>query len=137
MKKETFIRGVRRGLPVGVGYFSVSFGFGAMAIAQGLKALDATLISLTNLTSAGQFAGLTVIAVYTDGSTKNISNWTLENLVADSVGESKEINILYEEDNISKSTNFTVNVFETDVLLVSFIFKEKEYINEYKKKYLV
>ena len=61
MKKENFIRGVRRGLPVGVGYFSVSFGFGAMAVSQGLKALDATLISMSNLTSAGQFAGLTLI----------------------------------------------------------------------------
>jgi len=48
-------------LPVGLGYFSVSFGFGAMAIAQGLSALNATLISATNLTSAGQFAGLTLI----------------------------------------------------------------------------
>ncbi len=53
--------GVRRGLPVGMGYFSVSFGFGAMAVSQGLNAWYATLISLTNLTSAGQFAGLTVI----------------------------------------------------------------------------
>ena len=53
--------GVQTGLPVGMGYFSVSFGFGAMAVAQGLKALDATLISITNLTSAGQFAGLTLI----------------------------------------------------------------------------
>lgn len=61
MKKETFIRGVRRGLPVGVGYFSVSFGFGAMAVSQGIQALDAALISITNLTSAGQFAGLTLI----------------------------------------------------------------------------
>ena len=61
MKKETFIRGVRRGLPVGIGYFSVSFGFGAMAVSQGIRALDAALISVTNLTSAGQFAGLTLI----------------------------------------------------------------------------
>ncbi len=53
--------GVQRGLPVGLGYFSVSFGFGAMAVAQGVKALEATLISVTNLTSAGQFAGLTLI----------------------------------------------------------------------------
>ena len=58
-KEYTF--GVQAGLPVGMGYFSVSFGFGAMAVAQDLKALDATLISLTNLTSAGQFAGLTLI----------------------------------------------------------------------------
>ena len=61
MKKENFIRGVRRGLPVGVGYFSVSFGFGAMAVSQGIRVLDAALISVSNLTSAGQFAGLTLI----------------------------------------------------------------------------
>ena len=61
MNLKTYTYGVRTGLPVGVGYFSVSFGFGAMAAAQGIKALDATLISLTNLTSAGQFAGLTLM----------------------------------------------------------------------------
>ncbi len=49
------------GMPVGLGYFPVSFGFGAMAVAQGIRALDATLISAVNLTSAGQFAGLTLI----------------------------------------------------------------------------
>lgn len=61
MNWKTYRNGVQRGLPVGVGYFSVSFGFGAMAAAQGVKALDAALISVTNLTSAGQFAGLTLI----------------------------------------------------------------------------
>ena len=61
MNWNNYRYGVRRGLPVGVGYFSVSFGFGAMAAAQGIKALDATLISATNLTSAGQFAGLTLM----------------------------------------------------------------------------
>ena len=61
MNWNAYRTGVRRGLPVGVGYFSVSFGFGAMAAAQGIKALNATLISMTNLTSAGQFAGLTLI----------------------------------------------------------------------------
>ena len=61
MNLSEFKTGVRRGLPVGIGYFSVSFGFGAMAAAQGIRALDAALISLTNLTSAGQFAGLTLI----------------------------------------------------------------------------
>ncbi len=61
MNLKNYSHGVRTGLPVGVGYFSVSFGFGAMAAAQGIKALDAGLISLTNLTSAGQFAGLTLM----------------------------------------------------------------------------
>ena len=61
MNWNAYRTGVNRGLPVGVGYFSVSFGFGAMAATQGIKALDAALISMTNLTSAGQFAGLTLI----------------------------------------------------------------------------
>ena len=61
MKWNEFKNGVRTGVPVGLGYFSVSFGFGAMVVAQGLSAWIATLISATNLTSAGQFAGLTLI----------------------------------------------------------------------------
>ena len=61
MNWKEYRTGVSRGLPVGMGYFSVSFGFGAMAVSQGLNTWEATLISLTNLTSAGQFAGLTVI----------------------------------------------------------------------------
>ena len=54
--------GLKAGMPVCVGYFSVSFGFGTMAVTQGLTIWQAVLISATNLTSAGQFAGLTVIA---------------------------------------------------------------------------
>ena len=61
LKWNEYRTGLSRGLPVGMGYFSVSFGFGAMAVSQGLRVFDATLISLTNVTSAGQFAGLTVI----------------------------------------------------------------------------
>ena len=61
MKKD-ILAGMKDGMPVCIGYFSVSFGFGAMAVAQGLSVWYAVLISATNLTSAGQFAGLTVIA---------------------------------------------------------------------------
>ena len=61
MNWKEFRAGVSGGLPVGLGYFSVSFGFGAMAVSQGLRVLDSVLISATNLTSAGQFAGLTLI----------------------------------------------------------------------------
>ena len=61
MNWKEYRTGVHTGLPVGLGYFSVSFGFGAMAAAQGIKVLDAALISVSNLTSAGQFAGLTLI----------------------------------------------------------------------------
>ena len=62
MRSKDFLSGLKAGMPVCVGYFSVSFGFGAMAVAQGLSIWQAILISASNLTSAGQFAGLTVIA---------------------------------------------------------------------------
>lgn len=53
--------GIRDGIPIAVGYFSVSFTFGMMAVQSGISPFHAVLISLLNLTSAGQFAGLTVI----------------------------------------------------------------------------
>lgn len=62
MKRKDFFNGMKAGIPVCIGYFSVAFGFGTMAIAQGLNVFQAVLISASNLTSAGQFAGLTVIA---------------------------------------------------------------------------
>ena len=62
MNVKEYTAGLRAGVPVCLGYFSVSFGFGAMAVSQGLTVWETFLISLTNLTSAGQFAGLTVIA---------------------------------------------------------------------------
>ena len=64
MKRKEFFYGMKAGIPVCIGYFSVSFGFGAMAIAQGLSIFQSILISASNLTSAGQFAGLTVIAAH-------------------------------------------------------------------------
>lgn len=60
--KSPFFKGISHGLPIALGYFSVSFGFGIMAVQSGLKAIEAIIISLTNLTSAGQAAGITVIA---------------------------------------------------------------------------
>lgn len=61
MKRNEYTSGVQDGVPVGLGYFSVSFGFGTLAAANGIRILDAGLISASNLTSAGQFAGLTLI----------------------------------------------------------------------------
>ena len=62
MRSESFRKGVKDGIPIGLGYFAVSFTFGMMAVADGLSIWQAVLISLTNVTSAGQFAGLTIIA---------------------------------------------------------------------------
>lgn len=56
-----FREGVKDGLPIGLGYLSVAFGFGVTASQLGLPILMSVLISMTNLTSAGQLAGVTVI----------------------------------------------------------------------------
>ena len=53
-----FGKGVRHGIPIALGYLSVSFAFGMKAVGDGLTWLQAVLISATNLTSAGQMAGL-------------------------------------------------------------------------------
>lgn len=60
--KRVFKSGFADGLPIGLGYISVSFTFGMMAVEKGMSPLAAILISFTNLTSAGQFAGLDIIA---------------------------------------------------------------------------
>jgi len=59
---KPFFRGLRDGIPIALGYFSVSFGFGILCINLGLSILAAAGISLTNLTSAGQVAGVGIIA---------------------------------------------------------------------------
>ena len=60
-RKTLFTRGLSGGIPIALGYLAVSFGFGISAVNEGLSPLAAVLISLTNLTSAGQKAGLDVI----------------------------------------------------------------------------
>ena len=57
-----FKDGVRDGIPIALGYLAVSFAFGIQAVSAGISVMQATLISLTNVTSAGQFAGISVIA---------------------------------------------------------------------------
>lgn len=60
-KRTEFRTGAVDGIPIGLGYLAVSFTFGIMASDSGLTVLQAVVLSLTNLTSAGQFAGLGVI----------------------------------------------------------------------------
>lgn len=57
-------QGLQDGIPIALGYISVSFAFGMMASNQGIPVWASVLISLSNLTSAGQFAGLGIIAAH-------------------------------------------------------------------------
>lgn len=56
-----FREGIKKGIPIGLGYLSVSITFGMIAARGGLDVSTAVLISMTNLTSAGQFAGVDLI----------------------------------------------------------------------------
>lgn len=59
MKSDNaFLRGIHAGLPIGLGYFSVSLSFGILAVSYGFSWWQAVLISALTVTSAGQFAGI-------------------------------------------------------------------------------
>lgn len=60
--KSRFLRGMSHGIPIALGYLSVSFGFGIAAAKCGLSVFTASVISASNLTSAGQAAGIDIIA---------------------------------------------------------------------------
>ena len=59
--RKDFTYGLKRGLPIALGYVPVSFTFGLMAVSGGIPVWMAVFISLSNLTSAGQFAGTNLI----------------------------------------------------------------------------
>ena len=61
-RKQHFTAGIQDGIPICLGYLAVSFTFGIMAKKVGVSIFDTVLISITNVTSAGQFAGLSLIA---------------------------------------------------------------------------
>ena len=65
-ENNNFAIGVRDGVPICLGYLAVSFAFGIFAVGLGLSVPETLLISMTNLTSAGQLAGAPIIA--TSGS---------------------------------------------------------------------
>lgn len=61
-KKLIFFNGVKMGVPIGLGYFAVSFSLGISAKNAGLTALQAALASLLLNASAGEYALFTLIA---------------------------------------------------------------------------
>lgn len=61
-ENKGFKAGILHGLPIGLGYLSVSFSFGVLAVSLGLSWWQAVLVSITNLTSAGQVAGVGIMS---------------------------------------------------------------------------
>lgn len=107
MKKNKFLKGITDGLPICFGYLSVAFAFGIFAVENGLSALHAILISMTNVTSAGQLAAVPIIA---GGGT------LMELAVAQLV-----INLRYSLMSVSLSQKMKKSVGFFDKLVIAFV----------------
>ncbi len=63
MENNSFKKGLTDGMPICIGYLSVSFAFGIFAVEYGMSFIETLLISMTNLTSAGQLAAVPIMAM--------------------------------------------------------------------------
>lgn len=62
INRTNYREGMRDGVPIGLGYLAVAFTLGIAARNLNIKAFPATLMSLVNFTSAGEFAALVCIS---------------------------------------------------------------------------
>ena len=61
-RQSAFLRGMRDGVPIGLGYLAVSFALGITAKTAGMTALQGFIMSWLGMASAGEYAAITVIA---------------------------------------------------------------------------
>lgn len=104
---NSFSKGIVDGLPICFGYLSVSFAFGIFATQSGLSIFEALMLSMTNVTSAGQFAAVPIIV--SGGA-------FLELAVAQLV-----INLRYALMSISLSQKLGTSMRLSDRFIVSFV----------------
>ena len=69
--KKILASGMKDGIPIALGYLAVSFSLGIQAKEAGINALYASLMSILNVTSAGEFAAIGIIAA--NGSLSEIA----------------------------------------------------------------
>lgn len=106
MSHLSFRTGLKAGVPIGLGYLSVSFAFGMMARSGGLPLGITVLISMTNLTSAGQLAGLGILL-----SSASVTEMILAQFI---------INLRYSLMSLSLSQKLDQTVRLADRFLLSF-----------------
>lgn len=104
---NSFLRGINDGIPICLGYISVAFAFGIFATESGLSVFEALLISMTNVTSAGQLAGVPIIA-----GTGSLAELALAQLV---------INLRYSLMSVSLSQKIGKSVRMPDRFIISFV----------------
>lgn len=105
--KKAFARGIADGIPICLGYFSVAFAFGIFSVKSGLTPLEALLISMTNVTSAGQLAGVPIIA-----SGSGLMQLAMTQLV---------INLRYSLMSVSLSQKFDKSIRLADRFPIAFV----------------
>lgn len=106
-RENRFSQGIRDGLPICLGYLSVSFAFGIFAVKAGLTVWKSVIISMTNVTSAGQLAGVPIIA-----NSLPFIEMALSQLI---------INLRYALMSISLSQKLDRNVTIFDRFVISFM----------------
>lgn len=106
-KSNNFLQGVKDGLPICFGYISVAFAFGIFARENGLGLLETLLISMTNVTSAGQLAAVPII----------VSGGTIIELLVSQI----VINLRYALMSVSLSQKLGKSVRMFDRFIVSFV----------------
>lgn len=106
-EENSFLRGIKDGIPICLGYLSVSFAFGIFSVENGLAIWEALLISMTCVTSAGQLAGVPIIA--TGGSFLELAATQLV------------INLRYSLMSVSMSQKLGKSVKMADRFLISFV----------------
>lgn len=113
INKGGFRQGLHDGLPICFGYLSVAFAFGIFSTGSGLSLLETLLISMTNVTSAGQLAGVPIIAA--GGS---LAELALAQLV---------INLRYALMSVSLSQKLAPDVRLGDRFVIAFVNTDEVY----------
>lgn len=117
---KLFWKGIKDGIPIALGYLSVAFGFGILAVSMGLSVLQAVGISASNLTSAGQVAGVEIIA----------AGGTLVEIILTQI----VINIRYSLMGISLSQKLDPSFGTLQRLIVSFGITDEIFAVSYAQK---
>lgn len=104
---NSFRKGIFDGLPICLGYLAVAFAFGISAVGSGLTVFEAVLISMTNVTSAGQLAAVPIL---TGGGT--LYELAMSQLV---------INLRYSLMSVSLSQKMGESVSLADRFVISFV----------------
>lgn len=108
---NSFKKGIADGIPICLGYLSVAFAFGIFATEKGLSIIQALIVSMTNVTSAGQLAGVPIMVA---GGT--IAELMLSQFI---------INLRYALMSVSLSQKLGVSVRMKDRFIISFMMTDE------------